>query len=188
MGTRFISCGAFLIALACSSAPTTNPQSGPPAGWPDGHATVPSAGQAEDVSSPTTVVGSGSASSCTADAFVAAVAKGGVITFSCGSDPATIQLSTPGIVFNDKGPKVVIDGGGKITLSGGGASRILYMSTCDVSHGGYPPGSGDCNTNAGVQLVVQNLTFVDGSAKGIADTNNAGGGGAIYAQGGSLKV
>jgi len=35
---------------------------------------------------------------------------------------------------------------------------------------------------------VQNITFVDGSAKGISDTNNGGGGGAIYAQGGSLKV
>jgi hypothetical protein len=36
---------------------------------------------------------------------------------------------------------------------------------------------------------VQNITFVDGSAKGIAEgSNNSGGGGAIYAQGGSLKV
>jgi hypothetical protein len=52
----------------------------------------------------------------------------------------------------------------------------------------YPPGPGDCNTNPGVQLVVQNLTFVDGSAKGLGDKDNAGGGGAIYAQGGSLKV
>ncbi|HEY2369411.1 MAG TPA: hypothetical protein VGH87_23600 [Polyangiaceae bacterium] len=189
MGTRSISCGLFsLVALACSSAPQTNPDTGPPAGWPDGHASVPTAGQAEDVSSPTIVVGTGTASSCTADAFVAAVAKGGVITFDCGSDPATIILSSPAIVFNDTGPKTVIDGAGKITLSGGGSSRILYMATCDNSHGGYPPGSGDCNTNPGVQLVVQNLTFVDGSAKGIADTNNAAGGGAIYAQGGSLKV
>src|SRR5678810_1388383 len=65
--------------------------------------------------------------------------------------------------------------------------RILYMSTCDAAQV-YPPGPGDCNTNPGVQLVVQNITFVDGSAKGIADTNNRGGGGAIYAQGGSLKV
>jgi hypothetical protein len=40
-----------------------------------------------------------------------------------------------------------------------------------------------------VQLVVQNLTFVDGSAKGIAEgTTNGAGGGAIHAQGGSLKV
>jgi hypothetical protein len=40
-----------------------------------------------------------------------------------------------------------------------------------------------------VQLVVQNLTFVDGSAKGIPEgDNNGGGGGAIHAQGGSLKV
>jgi hypothetical protein len=61
------------------------------------------------------------------------------------------------------------------------------MSTCDKAQV-YPPGPGDCNTNPGVQLVVQNLTFVDGNAKDIADTNNAGGGGAIYAQGGSLKV
>jgi hypothetical protein len=62
------------------------------------------------------------------------------------------------------------------------------MSTCDKAQV-YPPGPGDCNTNPGVQLVVQNLTFVAGSAKGIAEgTSNAGGGGAIHAQGGSLKV
>jgi hypothetical protein len=61
------------------------------------------------------------------------------------------------------------------------------MATCDKAQV-YPPGSGDCNTNPGVELVVQNLTFINGSAKGIADQNNAGGGGAIYAQGGSLKV
>ena len=148
---------------------------------------VPAAGQAEDVSSPTTVVGTGTPASCTADAFVAAVAKGGVITFDCGAAPATIVLTAPAKVFNDKGTKLVIDGGNKVTLSGGGTTRILYMSTCDQAQV-YPPGPGDCNTNPGVQLVVQNITFVDGNAKNIADTNNAGGGGAIYAQGGSLKV
>ena len=160
---------------------------GPPAGWADGHASIPSEAQAEDVSSPTTVIGTGTPASCTADAFIAAVAQDGVITFDCGPDPLTLVLSSPAKVFNDKGTKLVIDGGGKITLSGGGTSRILYMATCDKAQV-YPPGPGDCNTNPGVELVVQNLTFVDGSAKGIADTNNAGGGGAIYAQGGSLKV
>ena len=166
----------------------TNPQDGPPAGYPDGHAPVPAAGQAEDVSSPTTVVGTGVAASCTGDAFVAAVAKGGVITFACGPDPVTIVLTHTAKVFNDKGTKLVIDGGNKVTLSGGGKIRILYMATCDKAQV-YPPGPGDCNTNPGVQLVVQNITFVDGSAKGIPDgSNNAAGGGAIYAQGGSLKV
>src|SRR6185369_14177147 len=124
MGTKSLSCALFLAACS-SSGPTTNPQSGPPAGWSDGHASVPSEGQAENVSTPTTVVGTGTAASCTADAFIAAVQKGGVITFDCGSDPTTIKLSAPAIVFNDTGPKVVIDGGGKITLSGGGSSRIL---------------------------------------------------------------
>jgi hypothetical protein len=158
-----------------------------PAGYPDGHATVPTAGQAEDVSSPTTVIGTGTPTECTGDAFVAAVAKGGVITFNCGPDPVTILLTKPAKVFNDKGTKLVIDGGNKVTLSGGGTTRILYMATCNAAQV-YPPGPGDCNTNPGVQLVVQNLTFVNGSAKGIPDTNNAAGGGAIYAQGGSLKV
>jgi hypothetical protein len=177
------------LAAACGDdPPATDPQSGPPAGWADGSASIPSAGQAEDVSSPTTVIGTGTPSSCTGDKVVAAVAQGGIITFDCGDDPVTIVLTSPAKVFNDKGTKLVIDGGNKVTLSGGGTTRILYMSTCDKAQV-YPPGPGDCNTNPGVQLVVQNITFVDGNAKGIGDgTNNAGGGGAIYAQGGSLKV
>jgi hypothetical protein len=191
-----MSCVALtVIGLGCSSGddgaapspPATNPEDGPPAGNPDGHAEVPAEGQAEDVSKPTTVVGSGTPASCTGDAFVAAVAKGGVVTFDCGPDPVTITLTQTAKVFNDTAPKLVIDGGNKVTLSGGGKTRILYMSTCDKAQV-YPSGPGDCNTNPGVQLVVQNITFVDGSAKGIADKNNAGGGGAIYAQGGSLKV
>lgn len=175
---------------ACSSdppPPATEPESGPPAGWIDGHATIPPEAGAEDVSSPTTVVGTGTPASCTGEAVVAAVARGGVITFDCGPDPVTIVLTSTAKVFNDKGTKLVIDGGRKVTLSGGGRVRILYMATCDPAQI-YPPGPGDCNTNPGVQLVVQNITFVDGSAKGIADANNRGGGGAIYAQGGSLKI
>jgi hypothetical protein len=184
---------AFTGLAACGSnddpsPPATNPIDGPPAGNPEGRAPIPAAGQAEDVSTPTTVVGTGTADSCTADAFVAAVQKGGVITFDCGPEPATIVLYAPAKVFNNTAAKLVIDGGNKVTLSGGGKTRILYMSTCDRAQV-YPPGPGDCNTNPGVQLVVQNITFIDGNAKGISDgTNNGGGGGAIYAQGGSLKV
>lgn len=171
-----------------TSTSPTNPQDGLQAGYPDGHAAIPSAGQAEDVSSPTTVVGTGTPASCTGDAFVSAVAKGGIITFDCGPDPVTIALTATAKVFNDKGTKLVIDGGNKVTLSGGGTTRILYMATCDKAQV-YPPGAGDCNTNPGVELVVQNITFIDGSAKGISEgTNNDGGGGAIHAQGGSLKV
>jgi hypothetical protein len=189
---------AALVALAAVAAGSasgggaatipTNPQDGPPAGYPDGHAAIPPEGRAEDVSSPTTVIGTGTPASCTGEAFVAAVAKGGVITFDCGPDPVTIVLTSTAKVFNDRGTKLVIDGGNKVTLSGGGTTRILYMATCDPAQV-YPPGPGDCNTNPGVELVVQNITFVDGNAKGISEgTNNAGGGGAIHAQGGSLTV
>jgi hypothetical protein len=171
-----------------STTPPTNPQDGPPAGNPTGQEPIPAEAQAEDVSKPTTVIGTGTAASCTGDAFVAAVAMGGIITFNCGADPTTIVLTQTAKVFNDKGTKLVIDGGNKVALSGGGTTRILYMATCDKAQV-YPPGPGDCNTNPGVQLVVQNITFIDGSAKGIPEgTDNGAGGGAIHAQGGSLKV
>lgn len=172
---------------AAGSGTVADPDSGPPAGYAEGGAEIPADAREEDVSSPTTVIGDGTPESCSGDAFVAAVAKGGVITFDCGPDPVTIVLSEPAKVMNDKGTKLVIDGGNKVTLSGGGKTRILYMATCDRAQV-YPPGPGDCNTNPGVQLVVQNLTFADGSAQGLSDEGNRAGGGAIFAQGGSLKV
>src|SRR5262245_59354121 len=84
-------------------ATARNPQAGAPAGDAEGHAPIPVPGQAEDVSSPTTVIGTGTPASCTGDAFVAAVAGGGVITFDCGPDPVTIVLRSTAKVFNNKG-------------------------------------------------------------------------------------
>ena len=75
------------------TTPPAITQAGPAAGNPDGKDTVPAEAQAEDVSKPTTVVGTGTAASCTGDAFVAAVTTGGVITFDCGADPVTITLT-----------------------------------------------------------------------------------------------
>ena len=149
-------------------------------GNPDGHCAIPAEAQLENVSSPTTVVGTGTPNSCTGDAFIAAVAKGGVITFNCGPDPATVRLSKPAKVFNDKGPKIVIDGGGKVTLSGEGTTRILYMNTCDQNQVWT---SSHCDNQETPQLTVQNLTFANGNAK-----NESDGGGAIFASGGRLKV
>jgi hypothetical protein len=134
----------------------------------------------EDISHPTTVVGTGTASSCTGDAVVAAVAKGGVITFDCGPNAVTIPLSQTAKVFNDKGPKVVIDGGGKVTLSGQGKVRILYMNTCDEKQIWT---SAHCDNQETPQLTVQNIAFVAGNAKSEKD-----GGGAIFASGGRLKI
>src|SRR5262249_19784644 len=153
--------------------PHTNANDGPPAGNPDGHCDVPQDAQLEDTSHPDHVVGTGTAASCTGAAFVAAVAQGGVITFDCGSDPVTIKLDQTAKIFNDKGPKIVIDGGGKVTLSGGGNVRILYQNTCDQDQVWTTDHCQDQDTPA---LTVQNLTFIDGNAKGL----DPDGGGAIF--------
>jgi hypothetical protein len=159
------------------------PLQGPAAGNPNGHCAVPTDGQPEDSSQPTTVVGTGTPASCTGAAFVAAVAKGGVITFNCGPDPATITLTATAKVFNDTTPKIIIDGGGKITLDGGGKVRILYQNTCDMAQHYTSPHCQDQETPA---LTVQNLTFANGNSKG--QTTDGGGGGAIFARGGRFKA
>jgi hypothetical protein len=192
-------CCALAFVMGCSTAtdrqsagngsagnggdPNTNPGDGPPAGNPDGSCAVPAEAQLEDVSSPTTVVGDGTPPSCTSDAFVNAVANGGVITFSCGPDPITIKLDRTAKVFNDKGPKIVIDGGGKVTLSGKGQLRILYQDTCDQAQVWT---SSHCQNQDTPALTVQNLTFVDGNSTG--QLEEGGGGGAIFVRGGQFKV
>jgi len=145
-----------------------------PAGNPAGGATVPVAGQEVVTSHPDHVIGNGTPASCTSAAVVAAVAAGGVITFSCGPDPVTITMTATATVANTS-HRVVLDGGGKVTLSGGGTTQILSM-------------------NAGwerqwPQLVVQNLTFTD-AYSGTEQTKGTlvYGGGAIFDEGGQLKV
>lgn len=121
------------------------------------------------VSNPTTIIGSGTPASCTQAALQAAANTGGIIVFNCGPSATTIPITSP-IIFTKE---TILDGGGTVTLSGGGVSRILYL---------------DSNYNATTpRLVVQRITFRDGSSPATGD-DTAQGGGAIYRDGGSLTV
>jgi hypothetical protein len=157
-----------------SRVPATGPAAALTAGNPGGHATVPAAGQAVDTSHPDHVIGSGTPASCTPAAVVAAVAAGGVITFSCGQNPVTITMTATATVPTSS-HLVVLDGGGKVTLSGGGKTEILSVNSGWQQQ--WP------------QLVVQNLTFTD-AYSGTQQTTGSSvyGGGAIFADGGQLKV
>jgi hypothetical protein len=181
-----------LIACGGSGSGTGTPDSDhdpiafeddwPAAGTSDSLCSVPTEAQAEESGMPDQVVGSGTPESCTSDAFVDAVAIGGVITFDCGPDPVTITLTETAKIFNDTGPHIIIDGGAKVTLDGDGRHRILYMNTCDqdqvwtTSH---------CQDQDHPHLTVQNLTFVNGNAAG---EQPEGSGGAIFVRGGRFKI
>lgn len=182
-----------LLLLACGSgggAPANTPQTpvdpvaGPPAGNPEGKYPVPPEARAQDVSKPDHIIGTGTPESCTAEAFIAAVAQGGRIVFNGGAKPFTLTLPRPAKVYNNK-PDVVIDGGGLVTLSGGGKTRILYMNTCDPE---LVWTTDHCQDQEHPQLTVQNLTFADGNTSSLSNTDEKGGGGAIWARGGRLKV
>ena len=184
---------AALIAIGVASGPAAiapAPQtlaaysSGPLVGSPHGPAYVPPAGRAVNTSDPNHVIGVGTPASCTSAAVVKAVAEGGIITFNCGPKPVTITMTATAKVVNTN-QRVVLDGGGKVTLSGGGKIRILYMNTCDPS---LKYTTKVCWEQQWPQLVVQNLTFKDGYAAARQSSTTIYGGGAIWAEGGQLKV
>ncbi len=162
--------------------PLANPEDGPPAGNPDGNYPVPAEAGPVDVTQPDQVVGDGTPESCTCDAFIDAVARGGKIVFNCGPDPVTITLDRPAKVFNDANPDIVIDGGGLVTLSGGGKTRILYMNTCDPDQHWT---TSHCQNQDHPRLTVQNITFADGNSVGETPYD---GGGAVWVRGGRFKV
>lgn len=185
-------CFVIVLCIACSKDnneegievhnPLENPQDGPPAGNPNGNSPIPVGAGTENVNNPDVVVGNGTPESCTCDAVVAAVAQGGKITFNCGPNPVTIVMDRPARVFNNANPDVVIDGGGLVTLSGGGTTRILYMNTCDPD---LVWTTDHCQNQDHPRVTVQNITFADGHNM---NTGSSGGGAAIWARGGRLKV
>lgn len=143
---------------------------------------VPAASAAQSAAPSVTYVGNGTAASCTSQAVVKAVRKGGVIRFRCGASPVTIVMKKTAKVRNTSA-KVVLDGGGLVTLSGGGVRRILYQNTCDpklvwtTSH---------CNDQKSPKLVLKRIGFIDGNSTG--QSAEGGGGGAVFVRGGRLKV
>jgi hypothetical protein len=143
---------------------------------------VPKAGRAVDTSRPDRVIGNGTPAGCTSKKVVRAVAKGGVITFDCGPDPVVIKMRRTAKVVNTS-RRVVIDGGGLVTLSGMGKRRILYQDTCDPKQIWT---TDHCDNQARPKLVVQHLTFARGNSTG--NHVEGGGGGAILARGGQLKI
>jgi hypothetical protein len=153
-------------------------------GNPAGHAFVPAAGRAVSTAHPNHVIGSGTPASCTSAAVVRAVAEGGVITFDCGRRPVTITMTATAKVVNTS-RRIVLDGRGLVTLSGAGKNRILYMNTCDPKQK-YT--TTDCWQQHWPQLIVQNMRFED-AYSGVRETSTSSyGGGAIFAEGGQLKV
>lgn len=151
-------------------------------GNPYGNSPVPPEAGLESVSTPDHIIGTGTPESCTAEAFIQAVAKGGKIIFNGGTKPFTITLDRPAKLFNNGNPDVVIDGGGLVTLSGGGKTRILYMNTCDPNQVWT---TNHAQNQDHPRLTVQNLTFANGNASSETEYD---GGGAIWVRGGRFKV
>ena len=136
-----------------------------------------------DVSNPTTVVGNGTAASCTEAALTTALAAGGVITFSCGPLPVTIPITSEKVLRTNT--DTILDGGGRVTLDGAQTTRILRFE-----NNNYRVGTR--------RVVLQRLTLINGRATGTPlppatpplsqGFGLDGGGGAIFVRDGLLFV
>jgi hypothetical protein len=186
--TPFLAPLVMVVSLVATAATTTSYAGTTAAGTSSAgskgvaHVWVPAAGRAVDTSHPDHVIGNGSAGSCLSRKVVRAVAKGGVITFDCGPRPIVIGMWHTAKVVNTS-RRVVIDGGGLVTLSGLGKRRILYQDTCDQRQVWT---TDHCDNQAHPALVVQHLRLEAGDSTGLR--YEGGGGGAIFARGGQLKI
>ena len=143
---------------------------------------IPTQGQPADTSH-STVVGMGTAASCTFALLQAAVAKGGVITFNCGGAATTIAVTSTLTVPTNV--DTVIDGGNLITLDGGKAVQIMNFNS---------PGFQMNET----RLTLQHITLVNGKTTPTQAIPVApapcsqgwddGEGGALYMRDGNLTV
>ncbi|CAF2720273.1 unnamed protein product [Rotaria sp. Silwood2] len=107
----------------------------------------------QNTSKPTSIVGTGTSASCNQSALSAALLKGGIITFSCGSvQNITININTSLNVskLND----TVIDGAGIVTLNGLGKTRILNFDRGDFRY-------------STPKLTVQRLRFINGRCQDV---------------------
>jgi hypothetical protein len=162
--------------------PLAHPEDGPAAGNPNGNYPIPEDGALEDITVPDQIVGSGTPESCTAEAFIEAVAKGGKIVFNGGPNPFIIKLTKPAKIYNNANPDVVIDGGGRVILSGCGISRIIYMNTCDKNQHWTTE---HCDNQDHPRLTLQNITLTDGNSTAEREYD---GGGAVWVRGGRFKA
>lgn len=80
----------------------------------------------EDISQPDRVVENGTQESCTATAFIDAVALGDKIVFGYGSEPITIKLTKTTKIFNYANNDIVIDGGGVAWVRDGRLKMVNY--------------------------------------------------------------
>jgi hypothetical protein len=146
-------------------------------------AALPAGAQPVDVSSPTTVIGTGSKESCTFDALNAAAKKGGIITFNCGTGAVTIPV-TATLVLPVK-TDTVIDGGGTITLDGQHSVQIFNFTEPDWMKNE-------------TRVTLQHLTVSNGKTTPVeaiptapapcSQGYNDGEGGALFMRNGNLTI
>lgn len=114
------------------------------------------------------VVGDGSAASCTQAALKAAITQGGEVSFNCGAAPYTIYLTAEIEINKDTS----INGGGLISLDGRGKNRIfktlsdrepnmqIALRNITLQNGyNYNEGGGAIHFGSRTDLLIESVTF-----------------------------
>jgi hypothetical protein len=132
----------------------------------------------------TTVVGNGTAASCTATALAGAVTSSDLVMFSCGPSPMSITMSAA-ITINANS---TIDGGGLITLRAAAGARHFTVNSGTTNLRNLTLTGGSTSTCGGsVAVGAAGRVVLDGTIVTANNTTDYGGGLCI-ATGGSLDL
>jgi hypothetical protein len=116
---------------------------------PQASCAIPAVGAPVDTSKATTVVGTGTAASCTYTQLNSAIATGGIITFNCGTNPVSIPVTATLNIPIDR--DTVIDGGNKVTLNGQSQFRIMSFDSANFQWNEH-------------RLTLQHISLINGKA------------------------
>ena len=132
----------------------------------------------------TTVVGSGTAASCTATALAGAVASSDLVMFSCGPSPVSITMSAAITITANR----TIDGSGRVTLRAAAGARHFAVNSGTTNLRNLTLTGGSTSTCGGsVAIGASGRVVLDGAVV-TANTTTDYGGGLCIANGGSLDL
>ncbi len=135
------------------------------------------------------IVGDGSAASCTETELASALINGGRITFNCGTQPHVIQLTrrhmlTGNIEVDGGNSEITLDGQNSSALLASAADLTIQLKNMTLANANSAESGAALQLGERTQLTVINVDFQNNISR--ATTRDCDGGGAIFAAGGSV--
>ncbi len=130
------------------------------------------------------IVGNGSAASCTEIEFASAIVNGGHITFNCGSQAHTIRLTRRHILTKNSeldgtGSQIALDGQNNSALLAANSDLTIKLTNLSLINASSDESGAALHVGERTQLTITNVRFQNNVSRAL--TLTCDGGGAVFA-------